>query len=580
MSGRTGAQNRRDAVHALRRSLGLLRPHTGGQRALAGAGLAALVGEVVMRLLEPWPVKVVVDAVVPAAAGGTAAPGTGMLLVAAAVAVLVVAGLRAVCSYLSTVCFALVGSRVTTRLRARVYDHLLCQSPTAPLARSGDMVNRLVGDVGRLQEVAVTAGLPLVGNVLTFTGMLVVMLVLDPLLALAVVAVLPLFLLLGGHSGGRITEASRAQRRREGDMAGDAGEALGALRVVQAYGLEGRLADRFASANEKSLSTGVKARRLAAGLERRTDVLVGVATAVVLGYGAQRVLAGSLTPGELVVFLTYLKSAFKPMRDLAKHTGRISRATASGERVADLLDQEPGVRDRSWARPISQVRGDLRLESVTVAHRDGRPVLTGADLHVRPGERVGVVGASGAGKSTLLSLLVRFVEPRSGTVRLDGHSLDDLTLASLRSSVALVLQESVLFADTVRENVRFGRPAASDREVEEAVRLAGAEDFVLALPQGYETVLGERGASLSGGQRQRIAVARAILRDAAVVLLDEPTTGLDEASAREVLHGLRRLTDGRTTLVVSHDHRLLQDCDRLVEVAGGRVRPLLREVAG
>jgi ATP-binding cassette subfamily B protein len=286
------------------------------------------------------------------------------------------------------------------------------------------------------------------------------------------------------------------------------------------------------------------------------------------------VLDGSLTPGELVVFLTYLKSAFKPMRDLAKHTGRITRAAASGERVADLLDVPPPVVDRTWARPLGRVRGDLCLDAVTVAHGDGPPVLQGASLHVLPGQLVGVVGASGAGKSTLLSLLVRFVEPSAGSVRLDGHALEDLTLASLRSSVALVLQESVLFATPVRENVRFGRPEATDAEVEEAVRLADAEDFVRALPEGYDTVLGERGASLSGGQRQRIAVARAILRDAAVVLLDEPTTGLDERGALEVLRGLRRLTSGRTTLVVSHDHRLLRDCDRLVEIADGRVREL------
>jgi ATP-binding cassette subfamily B protein len=185
-----------------------------------------------------------------------------------------------------------------------------------------------------------------------------------------------------------------------------------------------------------------------------------------------------------------------------------------------------------------------------------------------------VVGASGAGKSTLLSLLVRFLEPSSGSVRLDGHALDDVTLASLRSSVALVLQESVLFAVSVRENVRFGRPEATDAEVEAAVRLADAEEFVRALPEGYDTVLGERGASLSGGQRQRIAVARAILRDAAVVLLDEPTTGLDERGVLEVLRGLDRLTSGRTTLIVSHDHRLLRDCHRLVEIADGRIHEL------
>ena len=564
------------APSAVRTTLRHLLPLLRTEKPMIALGLGAVFLSVLATLAEPWALKIVIDDVLPAAA---AAPGGGLPALAwiAAVALLLAVLLRAAGSYAATVCFALVGSRVTTTLRDRTYEALLTQSVAYHQRnKAGDLLSRLTADILRIQEVAVTAGLPLVANVITFVGMLVVMLVLDALLALVVLLAVPLFVFGAGHTGGKVTAAARTQRKAEGRIAGLAGEALGSVRVVQSYRLEGPLRDRFRRSNATSLRTGVKAQRLAAGLERSTDILIGVATAVVLLVGAHRVIVGALTLGELVVFVSYLKSVFKPMRDVAKYTGRISRAAASGERVAEVLDSEPELRDRSWARPLNRVRGDIRLDDVTVRYDGGDPVLRGAHLHVRPGEHVGLVGPSGAGKSTVVALLSRLLDPVDGEVSIDGHDLRDLTLESVRRCVAVVLQDSVLFAETVTENIRFARPGATDDEVRAAAVAADADGFIRELPAGYDTVLAERGSSLSGGQRQRLAVARALLRDAPIVILDEPTTGLDADSTAAVLASLRVLTQGRTTLVVAHHEELLAGCHRIMRVEDGRITEVRR----
>ena len=501
--------------------------------------------------------KVVLDAVtVPNAADQ---PGVIRLLLLAALATVVLTALRALASYLSTVALSLAGSRIMTRVRGDVYRHLLGLSVRYHgKAKTGDLVNRLTGDVGRLQDVAVTAVVPLVGNVLTLVGMAVVMLLLDPLLALIVLAAFPIFFLTSARDGRRITAAARVQRAREGDLAGTVAESLGAITVVHAYGLEPALRSRFESSNGKSLKEGARTTRLSAGLERRTDFLIGIASAAVLFAGGARVLSGDLTVGELVVFISYLKGAFKPMRDLAKYTGRIAKAAASGERIIDVLATSVDVRDLPHAKPAPRLRGDVRFESVTAAYGRGRPALNDVSLDVPAGSTVGVSGESGAGKSTLASLLLRLQDPVSGRVLVDGHDLRDLTLESLRAQVAIVLQESVLFA--------------TDEDVLAAARAARADGFISALPEGYDTVLGERGATLSGGQRQRIAVARALLRDAPIVILDEATAGLDADSEREVRAALAELCEHRTTFVISHDPAAIRDCDLVVRLAGGRLR--------
>ncbi|MCJ1709453.1 ABC transporter ATP-binding protein [Microbacterium sp. VKM Ac-2923] len=562
---------------ALRRSLAIVRPHLRGKASLIVLGMVALLADVVFRVLEPWPLKFVVDSVSVSLGASTGAaagiPQASLgLLVACATLLLGLIALRAVAAYASTVAFALVGSRVATELRARAFAHV--QSLSAryhSTASSGDVVQRLVSDIGRLQEVAVTAGLPLVGNVLTLVVLVVVMSFMDPLLTLVVVIAAALYAVSSRRSSTRITDASRTTRKGEGALADTASEALGAIRVVQAYGLERRLAGAFADGNDRALTQGVRARRLAAGLERRTDVIVGFATAAVLLGGGWQVLSGSMTPGDLVVFVAYLKLAMRPLKDLAKYTGRIARAAASGERVADLLAEPVEIADGPDAAALPRLRGDVSFEAVSVDDGRGSAVFRDLTLRIPAGQHVCLLGASGAGKSTLAGLLVRAADPRAGRVRLDGIDVSRATIASVRASVSLLLQESVLFATSVRENIRYGRLDATDAEVEDAARRAFAHDFVAALPDGYDTVLGARGGTLSGGQRQRIAIARALLRDSPIIVLDEATTGLDPQARRQVGESLRALTKDRTTLSITHDVTQALSADRVLWLEDGRI---------
>ncbi|WP_068254839.1 ABC transporter ATP-binding protein [Janibacter corallicola] len=569
----------REAMPGLRRLVPHLRGHMRSQRVLVGGGLTAMFLEVAMRLLEPWPLKFVIDGVI-GSLGADIATGAPQdlqqVLALACLGLLAVVGLRAVASYAMTICFALAGNRLLTSVRADAFAHLQRLSlDFHDRARTGDLVQRLTSDVGRLKEVAVTAALPLFGNVVTLAVMLVVVFFLDWQLALCMIVVFPVFLLTGRSVTSRIHTVSRKQRKAEGHLATLATETLGSMPVVQAYTLEEEMQQRFASNNLKTLKDGVKAKKLSAGLERSTDVLVGLATALVLWVGAQRVLAGALTPGELVVFITYLKAAFKPMRDLAKYTGRIAQAAASAERVVDLLEQEPKVRDASWARPGRRLRGHVEFDGVWMGYEPDRPVLHGIDLRIHPGERVAVMGPSGAGKSSLVGLLTRARDPHSGSVRLDGFDLRDLTVHDVRTQVAMILQESLLFATSIRDNIAMGAPGGTDSVTDEqvvaAARVADAHEFITRLPEGYDTVVAERGTTLSGGQRQRIAIARAVIRDAPVVVLDEATTGLDAETEDEVVAALARLTRDRTTLIITHDPEAARGADRLVWLEDGRV---------
>ncbi|WP_232084978.1 ABC transporter ATP-binding protein [Arthrobacter sp. SO5] len=540
-------------------------------------GFVALAADVLLRLLEPWPVKIVIDAVTRSLGASFTKPGPHMdasaeTLLLCGGAIVVISILRAVANYYSQISFALVGTRVAADLRARTFRHVQGLSMRHHTrASSGDTVQRLVSDVSRLQEVAITAGLPMVGNMVTLVAMTIVMLWLDPLLALIVFVATGAFAWLSRRSSGPITEAAGKSRKGESALATTASQTFSAMREVQAYGLEDTISTNFRNSNKAALGTGVVALRLAASLERRTDVLIGVATAVVLAGGGWRVLNHSMTPGDLVIFLTYLKTGMKPLKDLAKQTTRIARATASGERVADLLEAQTDLPESPNARPLKSAHPDIAFEDVYAGHGEGTDVLHGINLFIPAGEHLAILGPSGAGKSTLASLVLRMIDPTSGTVRAAGEDLRDLQTASVRSHVSILLQDSVLFGTTVRENIRFGRLDASDEDIERAATLAQADAFIRSLPNGYETVLGEAAKDLSGGQRQRLAIARAILRQAPIVILDEATAGLDPATRESILDALEVLTLGRTSITITHDAFAARACDRIVWLEDGRI---------
>jgi ATP-binding cassette, subfamily B, bacterial len=553
-------------------------PYTRTQTPLLVGALAALFAEIALRALEPWPLKFVFDRILMPGRRTRHIPhfletlDPVSLLTVAALAVVVIVALRALAAYLNTVGFALIGNRVLTEVRNDLYRHVQALSLSFHAkARSGDLIIRVIGDIGMLKDVAVTALLPLLANVLVFAAMIAMMIWLNWQLGLLALATFPLFLLATRRLTYRIREASRRQRKREGAMAATAAESIGAIRLVQSLSLEGQFSEAFAGQNRKSLREGVQGSRLAASLERTVDVLIAVSTALVLWAGARLAMKGAITPGDLIVLLAYLKNAFKPMQDFAKYSGRLAKATAAGERVLDLLGRTPEVRDRPDAVPAPTFKGDVRFDRVSFSYEPGRPALDAVDFEVRAGECVALVGPSGSGKSTLVSLILRLYDPTAGRVLVDGRDVREYRLESVRRQIAIVPQDTLLFAATIRENIGCAAPGVAAEAIEEAASLARATEFIEALPEGYETVVGERGVTLSAGQRQRIAIARAAIRRCPLLILDEPLTGLDEENRRAVGEALANLASGRTTFHITHDVTHGPRADLVFELEHGRL---------
>lgn len=555
-------------------------PYTRQHRPLIAASFLALFSEIGFRLLEPWPLKIVFDHVFanssePVAWGISAlnALTPAALLNLAIAGVVGIAALRALAAYCHTVGFAIIGNRVVTEVRHDLYRHLQALSLSFHTkTRGGDLIVRVISDVGVIQEVAVTAMVPLLVNCLVLVGMLAVMFTLHWQLTGLALMIVPLFGMITLRLTRQIQEVSSHQRHQEGKMASTAAESIAAIKIVQALSLENIFSQAFSSQNKSSLKEGVRARRLSASLERTVDILIALSTALVLWYGARLVMRQVLTPGDLLVFLAYLKNAFKPMQDFAKYTGRLAKAAAAGDRVLDVFHQLPEVRDLPGSHPALAFRGWVQFEQVSFGYEPGQEVLKKVNFEVRPGQQIAIVGASGSGKSTLASLLLRLYDPTQGKILIDGRDLREYTLASLRAQLGVVLQDSILFAASVRDNIAYSTPSATQADIEAVARLANAHEFIEALPQGYDTILGERGATLSGGQRQRIAIARAALRQSPILILDEPTTGLDKRNERAVIQALERLSEGRTTLIITHDLHLAARANLILYLEDGQVR--------
>jgi ATP-binding cassette subfamily B protein len=471
--------------------------------------------------------------------------------------------------YLST----WIGERFLLSLRTRVFRHVQTLSlDFFERRRLGDVLARLTGDVASIENFVLSGVADAVAHslrVLLFAGALFY---LDWRLALVSLFVAPLFWFLATRFGRLAKLASREKRRRSGSISAVAEESLANAPLVQAYGREEDEVARFHGENLGSFEAQMTATRVKAVFGPAVDLVEVLGGLVVIWLGTWELSKGRLSLGALLVFLAYLTQLYSPIRGLSRLANTIYSASAGAERIIELLDQQPSVVDRKDARRLPHANGFVELEDVTFRYPGtDRPALSSVSLRVSPGEVLALVGESGGGKTTVAKLALRFYDPQEGSVRLDGHDLRDLRVADVRANTALVLQETLVFDGTIRENIAFGRPGASEEQIRAASRAADADDFITALPRGYETQVGQRGRRLSGGQRQRIAIARALVRDAPVLVLDEPTAALDAASAARILGPLRRLMDGRATIVISHNLLVAAEADWIIVLRAGEV---------
>ena len=466
-----------------------------------------------------------------------------------------------------------IGERFLLDLRTRFFAHLQGLSlDFFDRRRLGDLISRLTGDIASIEAFVLSGVSDAISYLLRIVFFSAALFYLQWDLALISLVVAPVFWLAAKRFSRLIKIASREKRRRSGSISSVAEESLSNAALVQAYGQEEREVDRFHQENLGSYHAEMASTRLKALYSPLIDLIELVGALLVIGLGTWELSQGHLTLGGLLVFMTFLTQLYSPVRGMSRLVNRIHAASAAAERIIEMLDQEPSVVESESATKLERARGRLELDHVTFRYPETeRNAVSGVSVAVEPGEVLALVGPSGAGKSTLAKLLLRFYDPHFGRILLDGRDLRDLSLASVRDNVALLLQETLVFDGTIYENIVYGRRNGTRKQVEAAAVAADAHEFISALPDGYDTEIGQKGRRLSGGQRQRIAIARAMMRDAPVLILDEPTTGVDAESGSRIMGPLRRLMGGRTTIVISHNLVTVRDADRIAVLEGGRI---------
>ena len=549
------------------RIIDLVRPHW---KALTIA-LVAVVGETLTDILEPWPIKIVVDNILqskklPSVLGGIVTglfgSNAGAVLYFAVAAVALIAIVGAVSSYVEKYLTTSVSQWVGHDLRRTLYHHIQRLSLAEhDRSRTGDLITRVTSDIGAVQDFINSALLGMLVNAMTLVGMIGVMLYLNWRFTLIALSIVPVLFLVVYYYTRRIKSASRAVRTQEGKLLSVVEEVLTSIRTVKAFAREDYEEQRFETESLANVEAGLQARSIKAKLSPVVEVLVAIGTCLVLWYGARLAMAGQISAGVLIVFLLYLGKMYKPMRDLSKMTDTVSKAMVGYERIQEVLDIKSDVRDLRGARPAPRFKGRIEFKDVSFNYGTDKRVLEDLSFTIEAGQVAAIVGPSGTGKSTLVSLIPRFYDPATGSVAIDGTDVRKYRLKSLRDQISFVLQDTVLFRATIWENIAYGKPNASPAEIRRAADLANAREFIEEMPDGYDTMVGERGVTLSGGQRQRIAVARAIIRDTPILILDEPTAGLDAASEQAVIGALDTLMKGRTSVVIAHHLGTIRHAD-------------------
>ncbi|MBV8115830.1 MAG: ABC transporter ATP-binding protein [Silvibacterium sp.] len=544
--------------------------------------LLAMLVETLMSLAAPWPLKVILDSVVgshrlspwlvhffgPPAENGSKLHFAGL----AALAFVVISVTGAIASYIDNYYTESVGQYVAHDLRRRMYHHLQRLSlGYYNTHQTGTILSTITTDIQTIQGFASSSTLDILVDLLTIVCMLGLMFWLNWDFTLIAVAVTPFLLLFVSRFKKAVKKATREVRKEQSEIVAVVQQGLESIQAVKAFGREKAEEELLDEVSHATVSAALKARSVKALLSPVVTVTVAICTAVVLWRGAALILAGSMTVGELTVYLAYLTRFFKPVKDLATTTNAIAQAAVGAERVRAILDTDTMIPEKADALEPETLAGDIEFEHVAFGYDPAVPILTDVSFRIKPGQFVGVVGATGAGKSTVVSLIPRFYDVQAGAVRIDGKNVVDYKVIALRRQIGYVLQETVLFRGTILENIAFGRPDATRDDIIEAAKLANADEFISRMPNGYDTMVGERGSTLSGGQRQRIGIARVMVRNSPILILDEPTAALDSESEKLVIDALARLMKGRTVITIAHRLSTIHDADQIIVISNGIV---------
>ncbi len=540
----------------------------------------AMLFETLASLLQPWPLKVVLDSVIghhplPHFLSGlhdTLGSHKGGTIAVAAIATVAIALLNSIASYVDSYLTTSVGQYLAHDLRKKVYHHLQRLSLSYyDHHKLGNILSTITDDIDNVQSFFSASLLSIVIDATTIVGMFGVMLYLDWKFTLIAMAVTPFLFLFVQRFTRLVKQSTKQVRAKQSEIVSTVEESLGAIRVIQAFAQGDVEEEKLAKRSLESVDAALSARRIKALLGPVMDVVAAIGTALVLWYGASLVLANEMTAGSLVVFLLYLGKMFKPMQDLAKMTNSASKAAVGMDRIQEILESDALLPEAAGAKRAPKLSGNIAFEHVAFGYEPDKLILEDVHFDIPAGKMGAIVGPTGEGKSTLINLIPRLYDPAKGTVRIDGHDLKGFELKSLRDQISYVQQETVLFDEPIWQNIAYGKPDATREEIVEAAKLANADEFIRKLPKGYDTVVGERGAALSGGQRQRIGIARAIIRNSPILILDEATSGLDAASEALIVQALDRLMKGKTSLVIAHRLGTIKQADRIMVLKGGRI---------
>jgi len=531
--------------------------------------MISMLALVVIQLIGPWLVRAMISAVTDPEAG----PDTMALIARLALLALAVYVVRTVMRFIRSYSAHVAGWHVVADVRNEVYQHLQRLSLRFyEDKQTGQLMSRTVNDSTLIEQLVAHAIPDVMINVLMLIGVTAVLVSMSWQLALLSMIPIPL-IVVGMRGFARYVRPAFRQRQVElGELNAALNDNISGIREIQAFTRESNEADRIWSRIVRHRDSLLRALRLMAVFHPSVEFTASLGTIVLIYFGGKLVLGGTLPLADLVAYFLYLELLYQPVRALSNVWENIQQALAGADRIAELLEQEPDVAERADAIEISgRAQGTIRFEDVSFRYSEGDMVLQEIDLEVEPGSVVALVGPTGVGKTTLSMLLPRFYDVSEGAITLDGNDIRDLTLESLRRQISIVLQEVFLFHGTVRENILFGRPEATDEEIIEAARIANAHEFIEQLPEGYETLIGERGVKLSGGQRQRLAIARAVLRDAPILILDEATSSVDTETELLIQQALERLMVGRTTVVIAHRLSTIRNADKIVVLQDGRI---------